>query len=119
MKELWPSLILSLEIAAAATALVYLVGVPLAYVMPRAKFFGKSVVEALIMLPLVLPPTVVGYLLLSVLGVESWLGAWLFKVFEYKFTFSFEAAVIDAGFVALPMLYMPAKAGFQEVDREM
>ena len=119
MNELWPSLLLSMEIATAATLLVCFVGIPLAYVMSRARFFGKSVVEALIMLPLVLPPTVVGYLILSFLGVRSWLGAWLDATFDYQFAFRFEAAVLAAAVVALPMLYMPAKAGFQGVDREM
>ncbi len=82
-------------------------------------FFGKSLLEAFIMVPLVLPPTVVGYLILMSVGQRGPLGKWVFETFDYSVIFRFEGAVLTAAIVALPMLYMPAKAAFQNVDREL
>ncbi len=118
MSDLWPSFKLSGEIALSATLLTALIGVPLAFWMARLRFFGKSLVEALIMMPLVLPPTVVGYLLLLVLGARGWPGSWL-KAHDLSPVFTIPGAVIASFVVALPMLYMPAKAAFQDVDREL
>jgi molybdate transport system permease protein len=120
MSHVWTPLLLSLRIAAAATALTALVAVPLAFVLARRQFVGKSAVEALIVVPLVLPPTVVGYLLIMAFGSEGWLGgAWLSRHFGYSILFRIEGAVLAAATVALPMLYLPAKAAFASVDREL
>jgi molybdate transport system permease protein len=120
MSHVWTPLLLSLRIAAAATALTALVAVPLAFVLARRRFVGKSAVEALIVVPLVLPPTVVGYLLIMAFGSEGWRGgAWLSRHFGYSILFRVEGAVLAAATVALPMLYLPAKAAFASVDREL
>jgi molybdate transport system permease protein len=87
--------------------------------MSRRRFPGKSAIEALIMVPMVLPPTVVGYIILMLLGRRGPVGAWLFRTFDYTIIFRFEGAVLAAAVVALPMLYMPAKAAFLGVDREL
>ena len=71
------------------------------------------------MVPLVLPPTVVGYLILLTFGNRGIIGAWLKSTFDYSIIFRFEGAVLAAAIVSLPMLYMPAKAAFQNVDREL
>lgn len=111
---------LSLRVATAATLITLLVAVPLAYQMARHKrFTGKSLLEGLILLPLVLPPTVVGYLIILTLGARGWPGAWLSKHFDYTILFRFEGAVLAAAIVALPMMYMPAKAAFATVEREL
>src|SRR5688500_16736006 len=109
MSELWSALWLSVRIAAAAVVIAGLVGVPLAFTMARRRFVGKSFVEALILLPMVLPPTVVGYLIIMTLGARGWLAA---ALGGYSIIFRFEGAVLAAAIVALPMLYLPAKAGF-------
>ncbi len=119
MNGLWNSLRLSLSIASVATLVTCILGVPLAFLMARFRFFGKSALEALIMIPLVLPPTVVGYAILMTLGRRGMLGAWLADHLNYTIIFHFEGAVLAAAIVALPMLYMPAKAAFQDVDREL
>lgn len=119
MENLWAPLFLSLQIAAAATALTTLVAVPLAYMLARRHFFGRGVVEALILLPLVLPPTVVGYLILMLFSRGGYIGHWLQAVCDYSIVFRFEGAVLAAAVVALPMLYIPAKAAFQNVDRDL
>ena len=119
MDHVWDPLLLSLRIAAAATALTALVAVPLAFALARRRFVGRSIVEAIITVPLVLPPTVVGYLLIMSLGSEGWLGGWLQRWFGYSIVFRVEGAVLAAATVALPMLYLPAKAAFASVDREL
>jgi molybdate transport system permease protein len=116
--DLWQPLALSLRIAACATLLTVLLGTPLAYGMARRPFPGRSLVEGFILLPLVLPPTVVGYLILMSLGARGWLLTWLPESFDYSIAFRFEGAVLAALIVALPMLYIPAKAAFASVDRD-
>ena len=118
--NLWPALWLSVRIASVATLAAGSVAVPLAYLLARRKFTGKSLVEGLVLMPIVLPPTVMGYLILTTLGGRSWvgggLGGWLGG---YSIVFRFEGAVLAAAVVALPMLYLPAKAGFASVEREL
>ena len=118
MKDLLLPLWLSLRIALAATAAMAVVIIPLAYFMSRRRFVGKSLVEALITMPLVLPPTVVGYVILVLLGAEGWVGKYLNQWFEYSIAFRFEGAVLAAAVVSLPLLYMPAKAAFAAVEQE-
>ena len=118
MERLWPPLLLTLQIATAATLLTALVGIPLALVMARRRFRGKSIVEALILVPLVLPPTVLGYLLITMLGARGWLGEWLHAATGYSILFRFEGAVLAAAVVALPLFYMPVRAAFATVERE-
>lgn len=119
MTDLWPSLWLSLGIACVATALTLLLALPLAFFMARRSFPGKSLVEGLIVMPLVLPPTVIGYVILVLLGAQGWAGRHLQRWFDYSITFRFEGAVLAAAIVALPLLYMPAKAAFASVEREL
>jgi molybdate transport system permease protein len=110
---------LSLEIAVCATALAAAVAIPLAYGLAKRSFPGKSAVEALLTVPLVLPPTVVGYLIIVALGRRGWPGRWLADAFDYSILFRFEGAVLASAVVALPLLYLPAKAAFATVDREL
>jgi len=111
--------LLSLKIALVATFVVALVGIPLAWGFARWAFRGKSVVEAVITLPLVLPPTVVGYLLLVSFGHSGAIGGWLWKNWRYSLIFTWHGAVLAAAVVALPLLYLPARAAFGTVEREM
>jgi molybdate transport system permease protein len=119
MSDLAASLWLSLRIAAASTVLTALVALPLASLMARRRFRGKSLLDALIIVPLVLPPTVVGYLLIVTLGANGWVGSWLDRVAGYKMMFRFEGAVLAAAVVSLPMLYLPARAALADVDRDL
>ncbi len=116
MSELLSAMLLSLEIAVSATLLAALVGIPLAHAMARREFVGKSLLEGLILIPMVLPPTVMGYLIIMTLGARGWLAPLLGG---YSIIFRFEGAVLAAAVVALPMLYLPAKAGFASVEREL
>lgn len=116
MSELPNAVGLSLQVAGAATLVTLLIGVPLAWAMARRAFPGRGLVEGVILLPVVLPPTVVGYALLVLFGAQGPLGQWLGG---YSIAFRFEGAVLAAVVVALPMLYLPAKAGFASVEREL
>jgi molybdate transport system permease protein len=106
---------LSLKIATAATLLAGAVGVLLAYAVSRRRFRGKSIAEALITLPLVLPPTVVGYLLLVCFDPHSP----IVRVLHVSLLFRLGGAIAAAAVVALPLIYMPSRAAFSAVDREM
>jgi molybdate transport system permease protein len=119
MGDLLSATFLSFRVAALATALAALVGVPLAYVLARKRFFGKAVVETAAMLPLILPPTVVGYALLVVFGVQGILGRWIFLLTGFRFVFSTTAAVVAAAIVAFPLLLIPSRAAFAAIDREL
>jgi molybdate transport system permease protein len=113
----WSPLWLSLRVASAATLLACLVGVPLAWLLARARFRGHDLVSVLILLPMVLPPTVLGYYLLVLLGRQSFLGQAAEAAGLGRIVFTPAAAVI-AGFVAsLPFLVRAAQAGFEQVDR--
>lgn len=116
MSELGAASALSLRIAAVATLVTVIIGVPLAWGMARRKFPGRGIFEAFILMPVVLPPTVVGYALLMLFGANGWIGRYLGG---YSIAFRFEGAVLAAVVVALPMLYLPAKAGFAAVEREL
>ena len=117
--NLWPPLWLSLKVALAATVLVILVAIPLAYAMARRAFAGKSVFEALLVVPLVLPPTVVGYLILIAVGGRSAIGRTLENAFGYSLLFNWHGGVLASAIVALPLLYLPTKAAFASVERDM
>ena len=112
-------LFLSLKVALAATMVVTLIGIPLAYAMARFAMRGKSILEAILIVPLVLPPTVVGYLILIAVGARSGIGRALDQVFGYSLLFNWHGAVLASAIVALPLLYLPTKAAFASVDREM
>jgi molybdate transport system permease protein len=120
MSDLWQPLGFSILIATAATLLVCVVGISLAYFSANTRFFGKSLLEALLTLPLVLPPTVVGYFLLRLFGSSGWIGPILSRLFRgYTIVFRPEAGVLAAAVVALPLLYLPAKSAFAAIDRDL
>jgi molybdate transport system permease protein len=120
MSDLWQPLGFSIFIATTATLLVSVVGIALAYFSANNRFFGKSVVEAVLTLPLVLPPTVVGYYLLALFGGDGTIGPGLARWFHgYSILFRPEAGVLAAAVVSLPLLYLPAKAAFAGIDPDM
>jgi molybdate transport system permease protein len=118
MSELLPTLMLSLRVALAATVLTALVGVPLAFVTARRRFVGKSLLDAILTIPLVLPPTVVGYILVILLGSRGPIGRATKSIFGTTLLFTEPGAVLAAAVVALPLLYLPARAAFASIDPE-
>jgi len=117
--EATSALALSLRVACLATLLNALFGIPLAYVLARRRFRGKTLVDLLVTLPLVLPPTVTGYYLIVLLGRRGWLGAPLYAATGWTVAFTWYAAVIAATVMALPLLVRTARAAIESVDRDL
>jgi molybdate transport system permease protein len=113
------ALLLSVRVAALATLLNALLGIPLAYALARRRFRGRALVDLLTTLPLVLPPTVTGYYLIVLLGRRGWLGAPVYQLTGWSVAFTWYAAVIAATVMALPLLVRTAKAAFESVDRDL
>src|SRR5215469_9764038 len=113
------ALSLSLHVAVVATLLNAVVGLPLAYVLARRRFWGRGLVDLLVTLPLVLPPTVTGYYLIVVLGRRGVLGAPLYRLTGWTVAFTWYAAVIAATVMALPLLVRTARAAIESVDRDL
>jgi molybdate transport system permease protein len=117
--DLFSATFLSLRVAVLATLLAALVAVPLAYVLARKQFVGKALLETAAMLPLILPPTVVGYALMMLFGVQGILGRPIYHLTGFRFLFSTTAAVVAAAIVAFPLLLIPSRAAFAAIDREL
>jgi len=115
----WFPLALSLKVAALATLVALIAGVALGWLFARVAFPGRSVLEAVFMLPLVLPPTVLGYGILMAAGRRSPLGAWLREHFDYTIIFSWHGAVVASAIVALPLVLKSSSAAFAGVDRNL
>ncbi|HAM54973.1 MAG TPA: molybdate ABC transporter permease subunit, partial [Candidatus Rokubacteria bacterium] len=115
--DLFP-LWLSLRVALSATALTLVVGIPVALLLARARFAGRGLLEAVVVLPLVLPPTVLGYYLLVVIGSRGPLGRALAAV-GLELAFTWWAAVLAASIGSVALLIKSAQAGFETVDRQL
>jgi len=113
----WFPLWLSLQVAFVSTAVALAAGLWLAYVLANREFRGKHVLDAAVTLPLVLPPTVLGYYLLVVIGSRSPLGKLWEHVFGSALVFTWKAAVIAALLHSLPLLVKSARAALESVDR--
>ncbi|ASK61787.1 molybdate ABC transporter permease subunit [Virgibacillus phasianinus] len=109
-------LILSLKIAGIATCIVLIFGILFARILARNQFPGKRIIESILMLPLVLPPTVVGFGLLYLFGKNGPIGGLLLEVFDFQVVFTWIGAVIAATVVAFPLMYQSASAAFQTFE---
>lgn len=116
-EQFWSPVRLSLEVASLSLLLVLLFGIFLARFMYRRKFKGKLVVETVLLLPLVLPPTVVGFLLIMIFGMNSPIGRIIEGIFSEPIMFTWVAAVIASTVVAFPLMYQSCKTGFTSVDK--
>lgn len=112
LSPLW----LSAKTAAIATIIVFITGVFLARFIARNSFRGKSILEAIFMLPLVLPPTVVGFGLLYLFGKNGFIGQFLLNFFDFQVVFTWYAVIIAAVVVSFPLMYQSAAAAFQKYD---
>jgi molybdate transport system permease protein len=110
---------LSIQVAVLATVLNAAVGVPLAYLLARRKLPGGGVIDLLVTLPLVLPPTVTGYYLIVLLGRRGWLGGPIYQATGWSAAFTWYGAVIAATVMALPLLVRTARAAIESIDRDL
>lgn len=117
--EILSALRLSVEVAVGATVLNALFGIPLAYALARRRFLGRGVVDLVVTLPLILPPTVTGYYLIALLGRRGTIGRPLYELTGYSVAFTPTAAVIAATVMALPLLVRTASAAIDSVDRDL
>jgi len=114
----WFPLWLSLRVALLATGLVLFGGLPLAWLLARHNFPGKELLAALASLPLVLPPTVLGYYLLVALGNRSPVGQWLNQT-GIPLVFTWRGAAVAASVAAFPLMLQTARAGFESIDTRL
>ena len=113
------ALSLSLQVAALSTLFNLLLAGGLGYLLATRQFAGKALVESILTLPMVLPPTVVGYYLLVLLGRQSAFGVWLEQALGIRLVFSLEGAIVATAVVTFPLVLKPARAAFETIDRTL
>jgi molybdate transport system permease protein len=117
--DAWVPLALTLQVAGWATAINLLLGTAVGFALARARFPGRDLLDAALTLPMVMPPTVLGYYLLVVIGSQGVLGAWLLQQFGIRLIFTLEAAIIAATIVSFPLVFKAARAAFETVDPQL
>jgi molybdate transport system permease protein len=115
----WTAVALSLRIAAVATLVSLPFGIGIAMLLARAQFWGKTLVDAVVYLPLVLPPVVTGYLLLMTLGRRAPVGAFLADHFGIVFSFRWTGAVISCGVMAFPLMVRTIRLSIEAIDSRL
>jgi molybdate transport system permease protein len=113
----WQAARFTLLACVLSTALILPFGLGLAWLLSRPRWFGKSIVETLVTLPLVMPPVATGLILLKLLGRRGPLGGWLHRRFDFDIVVTWRAVVIAAAVMSFPLLVRSARVGFQEVNR--
>jgi molybdate transport system permease protein len=119
MDAAWIALAISLKVAGWSTAINLVLGVGVGFLLARKRFVGREWLDAVLTLPMVLPPTMLGYYLLVLIGQRGWLGAWLNATFGIRLIFTWQGAVIAAALVALPLVLKAARAAFEGVDPQL
>lgn len=114
----WFPLWLSLRVAAVSTVLAFVGGLALAYALANGRFRGRDVLDAVVTLPLVLPPTVVGYYLLVLLSRDAWLGRWYEQLMGSPLVFTWQGAVVAALLHSAPLLVKTSRAALESIDHD-
>ena len=117
--DFWSPVRLSIQVAGLAGILVFILGIFLARMMAKKQFRGRVLLETAFLLPLVLPPSVVGFLLIVIFGKNGMPGQFIERVFDQPLMFTWWAAVIASTVVAFPLMYQSAKTGFEGIDEEI
>lgn len=118
IESIIPPLFLTIKVAVLATACAMIIGVTAAFLLSRKKFFGRDMLEVALSLPLVLPPTVLGYYLLVLIGRNGVFGRWLQENFGVSLIFTWQGAVLAAMVVSLPLVFKSAGAAFAAVNKQ-
>lgn len=119
MEYLWSNIVTSIEVTAAATALAVLIGLPIAWRLARGQGRGRRALDILVTLPLVLPPTVLGYYLLLLLGRNGPVGRLTEAIWGRSLLFSIAAAVLASAAVSLPLFVQAARNAFEGVPKDL
>ncbi|OQW55957.1 MAG: molybdate ABC transporter permease [Proteobacteria bacterium SG_bin9] len=117
--EEWTAILLSIRVALVATLIATPLAIGIAWLLARSDFWGKSLLDAVIHLPLVLPPVVTGYLLLLTFGRRGLVGAWLADNLGIVFSFRWTGAALACGVMAFPLLVRPIRLSIEAVDRKL
>jgi molybdate transport system permease protein len=112
-------LLLTLKVAGFATLLALLTGGLSAFVLARYSFWGRDILDAVCTLPMVMPPTVLGYYLIVVIGRRGWIGGWLHDSLGISLMFTWQGAVLASAVVAFPLVFKSARAAFEGVDAQL
>ena len=115
----WYPLFNSLRIAAISTVIIFFLGILAAWYVAKLPRLVKGILDVVLTLPLVLPPTVVGYFLLRLLGPRRVLGMWFMEVFDLRLTMVWYAAVFASSVVAFPLMYRTARGAFEAFDKDL
>lgn len=117
--EEWAALRLSLKVALVATVVSLPLGIAVALLLARGRFWGRSALDALVHLPLILPPVVTGYLLLLAFGRKGPIGAWLEANFGIVFSFRWTGAALAAAVMGFPLMVRAIRLSIEAVDRRL
>ncbi|MCB9051044.1 MAG: molybdate ABC transporter permease subunit [Lewinellaceae bacterium] len=115
----WQTLWLTFKLAAVTTGLLIFIGIPIAYLLSQSRSRIKPFLEALISMPLVLPPTVLGFYLLLAFSPEGQFGAWLEQAFGLRLVFTFAGLVVGSIFYSLPFMVQPVQSGFENLPSNL
>lgn len=115
MDAVWPALWLSLKVAGSATLANAVLGVGTGWLLSRRAFAGRELLDSVLTLPMVMPPTVLGYYLLVLLGQQGALGQWLWSQWGIRLVFSWQGAAIAAAVVVFPLVFRTARTAFEQV----
>ena len=119
MDTAWIALLLTLKVAGWATAINLVLGVGVGYAMVRWRFPARELIDAVLTLPMVMPPTVLGYYILVLIGTHGPIGAWLLRQFGVRMIFTWQAAVVAATIVSFPLVFKSARAAFETVEPQL
>ena len=112
-------LLLTAKLAALTTLILLIIGTPVAWWLANTKIKAKPIIEALVALPIVLPPTVLGFYMLIVLGPQGWIGSWWIELTGQSLTFSFSGLVIASVIYSLPFVIQPIQSAFESISKDM
>ncbi|WP_425445101.1 molybdate ABC transporter permease subunit [Vibrio xiamenensis] len=115
----YQAVLISLKVALFALLWLLPIGLSLAWVLARKQFIGKSLLDSVIHLPLVMPPVVIGYLLLVTMGRQGIIGKWLYEHFGLVFSFTWKGAVIACVVVSLPLMVRSIRLSLESVDNKL
>ena len=114
-QDVLPALLLSLKVSFWASGLNLVLGVAVGWLLARCRFPGRNLLDVVLTLPMVMPPTVMGYYLLVLLGKQGSIGKWLGNTFGINLIFTWQGAVIAAVVVTFPLITKPARAAFEDI----
>ena len=110
---------ITFKLAVSTTVILIIIGLPLAYWLAYSRFRLKSLIEALVSMPMVLPPSVIGYYILVIYSPRNWFGKWLINTFDVRLAFTFEGVLIASVIFSLPFMIQPLQNGLRSLPESL